>query len=332
MAATEALTLDVTSATWRYGSPIEIARGTRNGAEVVQVTISDASGRCGRGEAHPIDYAGEDVGSARRQIEGTRQAVETGATRDDLLELLPPGAARCALDAAIWDLDAKAVRGDPFAMAGVSARPVLSAVTIGIGSVADVERAARAYGSWPLLKLKVGGADPMAPIEAVRRIAPRARLIVDPNQSWSIDDLVTLAPRLEALDVALLEQPIPVGAERELDGHAFPIPLCADELIDDEEDLDQAMGRFSYVNVKLEKAGGLTAALRLADAATARGFGLMVGCMGGSSLSVAPAMVLAQRCAFVDLDAPLLLADDVEHGFHFSEGVVALPHNPRLWG
>lgn len=174
--------------------------------------------------------------------------------------------------------------------------------------------------------------DPIAAIRAVRRGNPTARLIVDPNQSWSATQLRDVSDEMRLLGVVLIEQPIPVGSEAGLEEWSPPVPLCADELVEHEEDLPKAQGRFSFINIKLDKAGGLTAALRLADAAKARGFGLMVGCMAGSSLSMAPAMVLAQRCDFVDLDGPLLQSNDIENGFHYEEGVVVRPYKPELWG
>ena len=207
-----------------------------------------------------------------------------------------------------------------------------SACTLGIRSLEAYEEAARRLADFAVLKIKVDGREPLAALAAVRRGAPNPALIVDPNQAWSVADLKDLAPVMAGYGVALLEHPIPVGAEAGLDGWTCPVPLCADELVDTEADLAKARGRFDVVNIKLDKAGGLTAALRLADAAASQGFRLMVGCMAGSSLAMAPAMVLAQRCAFVDLDGPLLQAEDAENGFVYAAGRVAAPHIPALWG
>lgn len=317
---------------WHYAVPLLISRGAKHDAHVIHVELVDDEGNRGRGEAAGIDYAGETMAVMRERLEQCRTQIEAGADRAALLSLLPPGGARCALDAALWDLEAKVSGRTPFQMQGVADAPVQSAVTIGIGDDAHVEATARRWAGWPLLKLKVDARDPIAAVDAAQRADPAARFIVDPNQAWSIDDLKALAPRLHERGVALLEQPVPVGAEAGLDGYACPVRLCADELIDDERDLARAAGRFDVINIKLEKAGGLTAGLRLADAAQAAGFGLMVGCMGGSSLAMAPAMVLAQRCEFVDLDGPLSLSADIENGFDYVGGRIARPHQPLLWG
>jgi L-alanine-DL-glutamate epimerase-like enolase superfamily enzyme len=237
-----------------------------------------------------------------------------------------------AIDSALWDLEAKQNGSSPFAIAGLKAEPVTSVCSIGIKTIEGYETAARALADFSMIKIKVDGRDPIGALEAVKRGAPNASLLVDPNQGWSVEQLKALGPALPDLDVALLEQPIPVGHEAGLDGWHSPVPLCADELIDEIADLKKAKGRFKVINVKLDKAGGLTAALTLADAVDAMGFDLMVGCMMGSSLSMAPAMVLAQRARYVDLDGPLLHSEDSEFGFQYENGTVRLPHIPQLWG
>ena len=317
---------------WPLDVPLRIARGSLSCQPTVQLQLTDADGFAGRGEACGIPYKGEPPASIMADVEAVRGKVEAGITREALLSLLPGGGARMALDAALWDLEAKRGGPDPFRANGLSAGPVQSAYTIGIRSLADYARTARELAGFALLKVKVDASDPLSAVRAVRAGAPDARLIVDSNQSWSVDQLKRLAGPMAELGVSLLEQPIPVGAETGLDGWVSPVPLCADELIDTEADLDRAQGRFQVVNIKLDKAGGLTAALRLADAVAARGMGLMVGCMLGSSLSMAPAMVLAQRCAFVDLDGPMLHGADVPHGFRYADGRVDRPHDPNLWG
>jgi L-Ala-D/L-Glu epimerase len=253
-------------------------------------------------------------------------------TREDLLGLLPPGGARFAVDSALWDLEAKRGGPDPFSACGLSPEPVTSAYTIGIRSLDGYRDTAGRFAGYAVLKVKVDGSDPLAAVKSVRAGAPASRLIVDPNQSWSVDQLKALAPGLANLGVALLEQPIPAGAEPALDGWTSPVLLCADELVHEIADLDRARGRFHAVNIKLDKTGGLTAALALADAAEAEGFRLMVGCMAGSSLSMAPAMVLAQRCDFVDLDGPLLQSEDTQPGLRYEQGRVERPYVPELWG
>lgn len=317
---------------WPLAVPLQIARGTLSCQPTLQLSLIDADGLTGRGEACGIPYKGETPESLMADVERVRGRVEAGIDREALITLLPAGGARMALDSALWDLEARRGAGDPFTRNGLEPNPVRSAFTIGIRSQADYTAAARDLAGFALLKVKVDATDPVGAVRAVRAGAPSPRLIVDTNQSWSVDQLKQLAGPMADLGVALLEQPIPVGAEAGLDGWTSPVPLCADELIDTEADLDRAQGRFQFVNIKLDKAGGLTAALRLADAVEARGMGLMVGCMLGSSRSMAPAMVLAQRCAFVDLDGPMIHTADVPHGFRYIDGQVDRPHDPALWG
>lgn len=296
------------------------------------VSITDEAGRTGRGEGYGVTYAGESLASMAVQIDQARAAVEAGASRRALLELLPAGGARCAIDAALWDLEAKQASCSAFALAGAAApAPVRTAYTIGIRAIDAYEAAAAAHADHALLKIKVDSRRPLEAVAAVRRGAPDAALIVDPNQAWSVETLKALAAPLADLGVVLLEQPIRVGDEPGLDGYRCPIRLCADELIQDLGDLALARGRFDVINIKLDKTGGLTQALALAGAARAQGFGLMVGCMGGSSLSMAPAMVLAQQCEFADLDGPLLLAADWPGGLVYRGGVIEIPQR-SFWG
>jgi L-alanine-DL-glutamate epimerase-like enolase superfamily enzyme len=324
--------LEISRRDWPMTEPFAIARGVQLTQPTLQLVLRDRQGHVGRGEACGIPYEDETPETMAGQIRSIEDEIEAGLTRDDLLSRLPAGGARNAIDAALWDLEAKQSGRDAFAIADLVPSPVVSAFTIGIRSVADYETTARRFAGYPVLKIKVNGQAPMDAIDAVRRGAPDARLIVDPNQSWSVDQLKTLAPELAARDVVLIEQPIAVGAEAGLDGWISPVPLCADELIAEGHDLAVARGRFQFINIKLDKAGGLTAALALADAAQAQGFGLMVGCMAGSSLSMAPAMVLARRCTFVDLDGPLLQSEDCDNGFVYNHGRVEHPLVQALWG
>lgn len=317
---------------WRMKEPFAIARGVQEEQASLQVWVTDDAGNVGTGEACGIPYQGETPETMQSQIDRIASEITAGPTRQDLLDLLPAGGARFALDSALWDLAAKRDGLDPFAAAGVAARPVAVDVTIGIRAVEAYETAARAHATYPVLKLKVDASDPLGCIASARRGAPSSRFIVDPNQSWTVDMVASLDARLAELGVVLLEQPIPIGAEAGLDGLTPAVPLCADELVDTTADLDKAAGRFGYINIKLDKCGGLTAGLAFAEIAKTRGFGLMVGCMAGSSLAMAPAMVLAQHCDFVDLDGPLLQMTDHEHGFVYVDGIVARPHNPSLWG
>jgi L-alanine-DL-glutamate epimerase-like enolase superfamily enzyme len=326
------LSIDIQERAWPLHEPLAIARGVQDTVPTIQVTIVDEHGHRGRGEACGVDYAGETIASMTAQIEAVLPSITPDITRDALLSLLPAGGARYAVDSALWDLEAKQSGESAFVRAGVKEpKAVQTARTIGIRSTAEYFSAARAHAEHALLKIKVDASDPLGALAAVRRGAPDSSLIVDPNQSWSVEQLKALAPHLSALGVVLLEQPIPVGDEGGLEGYRCPIPICADELINDERDLSRAKGRFDFVNIKLDKAGGLTSALRLADAATAAGFKLMVGCMVGSSLSMAPAMILAQRCAFVDLDGPLLQSEDWPDGLRYESGWVSPPAQ-HFWG
>lgn len=326
------LTLTVGTRFWPYREPFILSRGAKSGEDTLQVRLIDDQGRIGRGEAVGVTYAGEDPASMIAQIETVTPRIEQGLSRATLLDLLPHGGARTALDSALWDLETKQGSPDPFTATGLLPNAVTSMCTIGIKDLGGYAAAASRIADYPFIKVKVDGTDPLAALHAVSAAAPRAKLIVDPNQGWSVDQLKQVAPRLAALDVILLEQPIPVGDEPGLDGWECPISLCADELIDTAADLDRAQGRFDVINIKLDKAGGLTSALTLADAVQARGMSLMVGCMMGSSLSMAPAMVLAQRARYVDLDGPLLHSEDVEDGFAYVRGTVTKPHRPTLWG
>lgn len=326
------LKLEMWSKAWPMKEVLTIARGSQTDQPTLQVRLTREDGLIARGEACGIPYQGDTPETLASELEAVRDIIEAGITRQALLELLPHGGARMAIDAALWDLEAKAGGPDPFAANNLAANPVTSAYTIGMRDLAGYEATARAHAAFSLLKIKVDGAGPVEAIKAVRKGAPDSRLIVDTNQSWSIDDLKRHAPIMADLGVVLLEQPIRVGDEAGLDGWRSPVPLCADELIDSIADLDKAQGRFDVVNIKLDKAGGLTAGLLLADAIEARGMKLMVGCMVGSSLSMAPAMVLAQRCAFVDLDGPMLQTEDVDPPLVYVNGVVARPHVPALWG
>ena len=326
------LRLDLVAKAWPMREPFAIARGVQSSQPTLIVTLTDEAGRRGRGEGCGVDYAGETPASMIAQLEALSPRIEAGLVRTELAQVLPAGGARCALDAALWDLEARRSGQSVAQMAGLPPlRPVTTAYTIGIRSLADYEATARRYARYPMLKIKVDGADPLAAVAAVRRGAPEARLIVDANQSWSVDALKGHAAALAGQGVVLLEQPVPVGAEAGLDGYASPIPLAADELINGVDDLARARGRFAVINIKLDKTGGLTAALALAAAARAQGFELMVGCMAGSSLSMAPALVLAQQCRFVDLDGPLLQSEDWPDGLRYDDGVVS-PPDPAFWG
>lgn len=323
--------LAVTSRTWRLKEPFVISRETFTTCEVIVVHL-ECDGHIGRGEGKGVLYHGETPATMREQIEAIRGEIFAGAGRHELLDLLPAGGARNAVDAALWDLEAKLTGVPAWRLAGVEpARPVVTTVTIGIRDLDGYEARARSLSSHPWLKIKVSNDEPLEAIAAVRRGAPNARLVVDANQAWSVLQLQELAPALAELKVDVLEQPVP-GAEGDaLRGLELPIPVCADEPANTAADLPQLIGRYDFVNIKLDKSGGLTAALDFAHAARAAGLRLMAGCMTSSSLSMAPAMVLAQLCEVADLDGPLLLAEDCPNGIVYREGLMS-PPSPALWG
>ncbi len=299
-----------------------ISRGTKTGADVLTVTLREGPHR-GRGEAVPYARYGETPESAVAQIEGLAQPDPA---------LLPPGAARNALDCALMDLRAKQADRRVWEVLGRPApRPVQTAFTLSLGAPEAMEAAARAHAHRPILKVKLGTPDDMPRIEAVRRGAPRARIIVDANEGWSAEVYADLAPHLVRLGVALVEQPLPAGQDGMLAEIARPLPVCADESCHVVDDLPGLAGRYDMVNVKLDKAGGLTGALALADAARARGMGVMVGCMVATSLAMAPAVIVAQGAEVADLDGPLLLAEDRAHGLRYDAKGVH-PPEPELWG
>jgi len=308
-----------------------ISRGAKTEAHVVVAEIVDGPHR-GRGEAVPYARYGETVEGVLAQIEGARGAIEAGADRLALQGLLPAGAARNALDCALWDIEAKRAGVRAWTLAGrTRLDPVKTCFTISLGAPGEMAEAARANAGRPMLKLKIGGPDDLEGVAAVRAAAPRARLIVDANEALSFDDLRRLAPEFAGLGVALVEQPLPAGEDADLLGYESPVPLCADESLHTRAELAACAGRYQLVNIKLDKAGGLTEALALAAEARAQGFGLMIGCMVATSLAMAPAMILAQGAEVVDLDGPLLLAADRAPGLAVT-GSMLEPPSPDLWG
>ena len=286
----------------------------------------------GRGEAVPYARYGETVAGVLEQIESVRGAVEAGACRDELQGLLPAGAARNALDCALWDLEAKCAGVRAWTLAGRERLdPVKTCFTLSLAAPEAMAEAARAHARWPLLKLKIGSPDHLDRIEAVRAAAPRTRLVVDANESLAFDDLRRLAPELARLQVKLLEQPLPAGADAVLEGYASPVPLCADESLHTRAELPACARRYAVANIKLDKAGGLTEALALKAEARAAGLEIMAGCMVATSLAMAPALLVAQGARYVDLDGPLLLARDREPGLSILRSLIE-PPPPALWG
>lgn len=309
-----------------------IARGSRTEAVVVTVTIEEGAIR-GRGECVPYARYGESVESVAAAIEEQAQWLADGGARSDLFERLGPGAARNAIDCALWDFEAKRQGRPAWALAGLSEPgPVTTAYTLSLGAPEAMEEAARKAAHRPLLKVKLGGEGDPERIAAVRRGAPDARLIVDANEAWRAETIEANLAACEAAGVALIEQPLPAGEDALLaELTRKRIPICADESLHDRAGLDALAKRYDAINIKLDKAGGLTEAIRLAHEARARGFEIMVGCMVGTSLAMAPAMLIAHHAAYVDLDGPLLLAQDREPALLY-EGSIVHPPLPDLWG
>ena len=286
----------------------------------------------GRGEAVPYRRYGETVESVLAQIEEARAAIEAGADRAALQAALPAGAARNALDCALWDLEAKAAGVRAWTLAGrARLDPVKTCFTLSLDSAEAMAEAARAHARWPMLKLKIGAADHLDRIAAVRAAAPRTRLVVDANEALSFEDLRRLAPDLARLEVKLLEQPLPAAEDAALEGWASPVPLCADESLHSRAEIAACARRYAAINVKLDKAGGLTEALALKAEAQGLGLEIMAGCMVATSLAMAPALLVAQGARFVDLDGPLLLARDRDPGLPVT-GALIEPPPPELWG
>lgn len=316
---------------WMALIPFRISRNTWDDFPSVVCEI-EQDGAIGRGEGLGVYYLDEDPRSMLAQIESITEPLEAGAGREELLTLLPPGGARCAVDAALWDLEAQLTGATAWATAGVAADPVETVFTIGLEAEPE-EMGARAAAAkeLSLFKVKLNDDRPVARIASIREARPEARLVVDVNEGWSFTQLVEVAPALAELGVSMIEQPLPRGQDAELSDYASPLPLCADESVQHLGELDDIAGRYQMINIKLDKTGGLTHGLALASAARERDLGIMIGCMGGTSLGMAPSHVIAQLADFVDIDGPLLLRNDCPGGLIYDKGWVSLPDN-RFWG
>ncbi len=321
--------LDARAERWPIAGGFAISRGTKTEAEVVVVRLDDGMGQ---GECVPYHRYGESVEGVLAAIASVRQKVEASPDRLRLLDLMPAGAARNAIDCALWDLEAKRTGVRAWEAAGLDGlRPLQTAYTLSLDTPEAMGAAARDNAGRPMLKLKIGGPDDLARVEAVAAAAPGASLIVDANEALDFDTLRRLAPDLARLGVVLLEQPLKVSEDSQLEGWSSPVPLCGDESLHTRAELADCARRYACINTKLDKAGGLTEALALKAEARALGLKVMVGCMVATSLSMAPAALLAQDADFVDLDGPLLLARDRQPGLTY-EGSIVQPPTPALWG
>lgn len=322
--------LSVAVERWPISGGFTIARGTKTEAVVVVATLT-RGGVSGRGECVPYARYGETVEGVVAALQAQAVSLAQGADRQTLQREMPPGAARNALDCAWWQLQSREAGQAVSVLAGLPPpQPVTTAFTLSLGEPAAMAAAAERAAGRPLLKVKLGGEGDVQRIRAVRQAAPAATLIVDANESWTEANLHANLQACAEAGVALIEQPLPAGADEVLEGLDSPVPLCADESFHGLKGLDEVARRYRFVNLKLDKTGGLTAAIQVAQAARARQLGLMVGCMLGTSLGMAPAFLLTPWARFVDLDGPLLLTRDREPGFKF-EGSTMLPDDSGVW-
>ena len=316
---------------WPLANAFTIARGSKTEAVVVVVEIS-RDGLRGRGERVPYARYGETVEGVVEAIEARREAIEAGLSRAALQDLVPAGAARNAIDCALWDLEAKLAGKPAWRMAGLTEPgPLTTAYTISLGEPEAMAEATAKAAHRPLLKIKLGTPDDTARIAAVRRHAPRSQLIIDANEGWRADNLVANLRACAEAGVTLIEQPLPAGDDGALAQVERIVPVCADESLHDRASLPDLRGRYDAINIKLDKAGGLTEAIALAGQARSLGLDLMIGCMVGTSLAMAPALLLAGQAVVVDLDGPLLLERDRVPGLSYSSGTI-MPAPAALWG
>ena len=319
--------ITVTPDVFKLAQVFTISRGSRTEAKVLTVRV-ERGGITGWGECVPYARYDETLESVTAQIEG----LPAGISRADLQDALPAGAARNAVDCALWDLEAKQAGKRVWELAGLpKPGPEITAYTLSLDTPEKMREQATKHAFRPLLKIKLGTPDDMARLEAVRAGAPESAIIVDANEGWSAEVYTDLAPYLVRLGVMLVEQPLPAGEDEALIGMQRPVPVCADESCHDCSSLPKLKGKYDIVNIKLDKTGGLTEAIKLKAAAEAEGYGVMVGCMVGSSLAMAPAVLIAQGVAYTDLDGPLLLAEDRDKPLKFDDAGVH-PPSAALWG
>ena len=316
---------------WPIAGGFAISRGSKREAVVVVAEVSDGA-HIGRGESVPYARYGESVEGVTASIEGCAPKLAQGLSRRELASLLPPGAARNALDCALWDFEAKRSGRTAAEIAGLGALlPVQTAFTISLDTPEAMAAKAREAAIYPLLKLKLGGAGDVERLAAIREAMPQVRLIADANEAWQAHETESLLDAAARAQVELVEQPLPAGQDEALAQIARPVAVCADESVHDSVSLEGLAARYDAVNIKLDKTGGLTEALVTAAEARALGMKIMGGCMVATSLAMAPALLIAQNADWVDLDGPLLLARDRVPGLTYEGGMV-LPPPPALWG
>jgi L-alanine-DL-glutamate epimerase-like enolase superfamily enzyme len=324
------LKLTVYPKNWPLHKPFKISRDVHTHSETMVCEVSDGQ-HTGRGEAAGVSYDDETVETIITQVQSVAGQIEAGVTREALQDILPPGGARNAVDCALWDLEAKRTGQTVWQMIGWEPTPVTTVYTVGIDTPENMEKDAAAHSEYPFIKVKVGIGDPVEQIAAINAGAPNAKIVIDANQAWAVADLERYSETLMGMGVEMIEQPMDRTEDEALRGYESPVPLCADESCATSADLERLDGLYSMVNIKLDKTGGLTEALKLARQALDMGFELMVGNMLGSSLAMAPAFVIAQKCRYVDIDGPLLQSEDCEHGMNYEKGRVDV-FTPALWG
>lgn len=323
--------LEATIETFPIAGLFTISRGSKTEAEVVTCTIHE-DGLSGRGECVPYKRYGESLGGVLSNIQSIADAVDSGLTREELQTRMKPGAARNAVDCALWDLEAKRSGSRVADMIGAAGRkPLVTAFTLSLGEPAAMAADARKNAQRPLLKVKLGTGDDESRLRAVREAAPNSRIIVDANEGWTEENLAHHMAIAAEMNVSLIEQPLPAGKDAALAGIRRLVSVCADESVHATEDLESLRDRYDAVNIKLDKTGGLTEALVMKAEAQRLGFLVMLGCMVGSSLAMAPAVLLAQDADYADLDGPLLLAKDRPNGLRY-EGSLVYPPDSDLWG
>jgi len=323
--------LVVSNDSFKLAQVFTISRGSRTQADVITVKL-EHDNVAGFGECVPYARYGETMESVNAQIESVRGPLSEGMTRIELQSALAIGTARNALDCAMWDLEAKKANTTVWQLAGLSApKPVTTCYTLSLESPEKMLAAAAKNKAMPILKIKLGGDGDIERLRAVRQGAPQSRLVVDANEGWSVEDYHQLAPVMNELGVALVEQPLPAENDDALKDIERSLPVCADESCHDRASLEQLLGKYDFINIKLDKTGGLTEALALKTAAEEAGFKIMVGCMVSTSLAMAPGVLLAQGAEVVDLDGPLLLAEDRQPAIEF-EGATMHPAPAALWG
>ena len=324
--------LTVSRESWPLATIFRISRGARTASAVIVVGITDGTAT-GRGECFPYARYGESLDSVESQIQSAAEAIAAGVGREELLSILPAGAARNAVDCALWDLEAKQAGTRAWTLAGLGElEPVTTVFTLGVDTPEVMAGKASENCARPRLKLKMTGDGlDLERVAGIHAAAPDTGLVVDANEGWTIEQYLEVAPKLAALGVEMIEQPLPAADDASLAGVERVVPVCADESCHDTASLAGLIGKYDMINIKLDKTGGLTEALRLRDAAVDAGFGIMVGCMIGTSLAMAPGVLVAQGAAVVDLDGPLLLSKDRDPGLTY-DGSIILPPLAMLWG